>query len=211
MQHHVQDLGGPVSGFKDPLHHWPQSEPLAEHSVSDAELLRRCRRSDAEAWDVLVRRYDGMVFGVAMQCQVTREEAADITQTTFIALLDSIDTLREGERLPGWLSTVARRSAWRVQRRMLREGGLPSQVVSDIGEPIADPIADWEQAAWLHEALQQLPRPCRDVLIALYFDPTNPSYRAVADRTGRAIGTIGPMRARCLARLRTLMRDGEET
>ncbi len=178
--------------------------------MSDAELLRRCKRADDQAWDILVRRYEGLVFGVAVQCQLTREEAADITQTTFMALLDSIDTLRERERLPGWLCTVARRSAWRAKRRGMREKGLPGHVVPDIGDQIVDPIADWEQAAWLHEALQRLPQPCRDLIVALYFDPMNPSYRAVADRTGRAIGTIGPMRARCLARLRTIMSDGTQ-
>ena len=61
-------------------------------------------------------------------------------------------------------------------------------MVPDIGDPTADPIADWEQAAWLHEALQQLPQPCRDLIIALYFDPTNPSYRTVSIAQDEPLG-----------------------
>jgi DNA-directed RNA polymerase specialized sigma24 family protein len=44
-------------------------------------------------------------------------------------------------------------------------------------------------------------------LAALYLDDTDPSYRAVAARLGKAIGTIGPARARCLRRLRSAMED----
>src|SRR5580658_4394792 len=42
-------------------------------------------------------------------------------------------------------------------------------------------------------------------LLALYFDPAEPSYAQVARRLGRSAGGIGPMRARCLQRLRALL------
>jgi hypothetical protein len=42
-------------------------------------------------------------------------------------------------------------------------------------------------------------------LLALYFDPAEPSYAQAARRLGRSAGGIGPMRARCLQRLRALL------
>jgi len=48
-------------------------------------------------------------------------------------------------------------------------------------------------------------RGCGDLLLALYFDPVTPSYAQVAERLGRSIGGIGPMRARCLQRMRALL------
>jgi len=149
---------------------------------------------------VLVERYERLVFSVALRNGVSREEAADITQMTFVALLESIEKLREDQRVASWLMTVARRLAWRQRRRSEQECLRGERVHST-----EDPIASWERVAVLHEGLQRLGRACRDLLLALYFDPASPSYAAVAKRLGRPVGGIGPMRARCLQRLRALL------
>ncbi len=179
---------------------WPGSADPA--AASDAALLERCRRGDAAAWDALVGRYQGLVFGVVRRAGGSRDDAADVTQATFVTLLDAIDDLRADERLAGWLITVARRVAWQSRRQEER-----GRVVVPAQET-TDPIEDWEQVAWMHECLQRLAAPCRELLSALYLDPTTPTYSEVAARTRRAIGTIGPMRARCLERLRAIMTDG---
>jgi RNA polymerase sigma factor (sigma-70 family) len=119
---------------------------------------------------------------------------------TFIALLESIGRLRDEERLPAWLMSVARRLAWRQRRRSERERGF-----SGDADGAEDLIAEWERVAVVHEGLQRLGKRCRDLLLALYFDPAEPSYAQVAQRLGRRAGGIGPMRARCLAHLRALL------
>jgi len=179
---------------------WPRLLRDGEVGPSDLELLKACRDGDPEAWELLVERYERLVFSVALRNGVTREEAADITQMTFIALLESIEKLREEQRVAYWLMSVARRLAWRQRRHSERERlGLEGVSWSD------DAIATWERAAVVHEGLQRLSRACRDLIQALYFDPASPSYAAVAERLGRPIGGIGPMRARCLQRLRSLL------
>ena len=167
---------------------------------SDLELLNACRTGDQDAWELLVERYERLVFSVALRNGVTREEAADITQMTFIALLESIGKLREEQRVASWLMSVARRLAWRQRRRSEQDRLRVEQVSSP-----EDPIAAWERVAVVHEGLQRLGRACRDLLLALYFDPASPSYAVVAERLGRPVGGIGPMRARCLQRLRDLL------
>jgi RNA polymerase sigma factor (sigma-70 family) len=179
---------------------WPGLARDAEVGPSDLELLSACRAGDPQAWELLVERYERLVFSVALRNGVTREEAADITQMTFIALLESIEKLREEQRVASWLMSVARRLAWRQRRRSERElVGLEGVAWSD------DAIATWERVAVVQEGLQRLGRACRDLILALYFDPAAPSYAAVAERLGRPIGGIGPMRARCLQRLRSLL------
>lgn len=179
---------------------WPGLARDAEVGPSDLELLTACRAGDPQAWELLVERYERLVFSVALRNGVTREEAADITQMTFIALLESIAKLREEQRVASWLMSVSRRLAWRQRRRNERELlGLEGVSLSD------DAIANWERVAVVQEGLQRLGRACRDLIQALYFDPASPSYAAVAERLGRPIGGIGPMRARCLQRLRSLL------
>jgi RNA polymerase sigma factor (sigma-70 family) len=172
----------------------------------DAELLRGCRAGDGAAWDALVRRYQRLVFSVALRNGLSREDAADITQITFLALLRSISRLREDESVAYWLMTVARRQSWRVRRRRERDDAC----VADAA-PVDDPVGGWELVASVHEALQRLAPNCRNLLTALYFDPDRPSYAEVARRMGRSIGGIGPLRARCLQRMRTLLGDGGAT
>lgn len=184
-----------------------EKSPLTSEP-SDFELLRRCRGGDAGSWEVLVSRYERLVFSVAVRNGLSREDAADVTQTSFIALLDGIDSLREDERLASWLMTVARRQSWRLRQRDERRRLSPldhAPAEADNVEP--DTIERWEQVAWLHTALGQLGEPCRELLTALYLDPAEPSYADIAQRLGRAIGGLGAMRARCLARLRSIMDD----
>lgn len=176
--------------------------PVADSTTPDADLIQRCRTGDAEAWETLVGRYERLVFSVALRNGVTWEDAADVTQTTFVALLDAIDLLREDERLGSWLMTVARRQAWRCRRRH-----EPVTGSLDRSAAPADPIEDWERLSWLHAGLQQLGDPCSELLTALYFDADSPSYAVVARRLNRAVGSIGPLRARCLARLRVILQD----
>jgi RNA polymerase sigma factor (sigma-70 family) len=171
---------------------------------TDAELLRRCRAQDGEAWQQLVDRYERLIYTVALRNGLSAEDAADVTQITFVALLDSLDRMREEERLASWLMTVARRQAWRVRNLTRRSVSLEAAP-----EPSTDPSADWDTLATLHDALGTLGGSCRELLLALYFDPAEPSYVDLAERFGRAVGGIGPMRGRCLARLRELMSEGE--
>ena len=184
---------------------WSAGSGRTDAAVPDSDLLHRCQDGDAHAWEMLVARYERLIFSVALRTGLTREDAADVTQTTFVALLESITRLRDDERVSYWLMTVARRQAWRVRRRRDRE----SPWCDDAAERV-DPIGDWERITDVYTALRRLGQPCRDLLHALYFDPAAPSYAAIAERLGRAVGGLGPMRARCLRRMRTLLgEDGD--
>ncbi|WP_344202236.1 sigma-70 family RNA polymerase sigma factor [Aeromicrobium alkaliterrae] len=170
---------------------------------SDTELLQRCRASDAAAWDLLVERYERLVFSVALRNGLSREDAADVTQTTFVALIDSLHRLEDDQRLASWLMTVARRQAWRVRSTSRRDVPLETLV-----EPATeDPYELWDTQTVVHDALATLGGTCRELLLALYFDPAEPSYADIATRLGRSVGGIGPLRGRCLERLRTLMTE----
>lgn len=170
--------------------------------VTDADLLRRCRRRDSEAWNILVGRYERLVYTVALRNGLSAEDAADVTQSAFVALVDSLDRIRDDEKLASWLMTVARRQAWRTRNLSRRTTSLEVA-----GEGTSDPFADWATVTALHDALATLGGTCRELLLALYFDQDAPSYAEIARRFGRSIGGIGPLRGRCLDKLRMILRD----
>lgn len=173
---------------------------IDEERICDEQLLVGCRQGSAESWDLLVRRYQRLVYSVAMRTGLNAADSADVTQSTFIALLESLDRVRDNERVPAWLATVARRKAWRMLKKFDRE-----RPQSEAPEPPSVEEVAWDEVIDLQQALMTLDNPCRDLLTALYFEPEQPSYAEIAQRFGRAVGGIGPMRGRCLKRIRSML------
>lgn len=181
----------------------------ARVAVEDpSELLRRCRAGDQDAWATLVTRYERLVFSVPRTQGLDRDAAADVMQSTFVELLDNLDTLRDGRALGAWLATVARRQTWRLIERERRQREV-DQAAHDAFPSDAvwhDVMDAWNRRNWVVEAVLALRAPCRDLLAALYLDPSSPSYDEVAERLGRPRGAIGPTRGRCLDKLRVQLR-----
>jgi DNA-directed RNA polymerase specialized sigma24 family protein len=80
-----------------------------------------------------------------------------------------------------------------------------------VGNPTEDAVLaaeqekeDADRAAALWRAFSRLPSRCRELLRVLMASPP-PSYAEVAAALGLPLGSIGPTRARCLARLREEM------
>jgi DNA-directed RNA polymerase specialized sigma24 family protein len=65
----------------------------------------------------------------------------------------------------------------------------------------------WELVEWLEHGMGALNERCRRLLLALYFNPSEPSYADVAAALGIPVGSIGPSRARCLAQLKAILQS----
>src|SRR6266487_5010480 len=83
--------------------------PLHERGLTDGELIRRVGRRDADAFELLYRRYARPVFGLALRRLGDRMRAEDAVQETFASIWRSARSYRP-ERGPGapWLYAVAR-------------------------------------------------------------------------------------------------------
>jgi RNA polymerase sigma factor (sigma-70 family) len=180
----------------------PPASALPGDETTDAELVERCRQRDPGAWDVLVARYERLVFSVARRNGLTTDDAADVTQTAFLSLLDSLDRLKDDTRVASWLMTVARRQAWRLRSSVRRYTDLEAAP-----EESEDPFTDWAEVMALQDGLAALGDPCRGLLEALYLEEGSPGYAEVAERLGRSIGGIGPLRGRCLDKLRAILTE----
>lgn len=177
--------------------------------------MQQCRGGDPQAWHELVTTHMRLVYSVPRSYGLGSQDAEDVTQLTFTMLFSGLDSLRDDRSLVPWLGTVARRQTWRVidARRREREKLAPQRTDDPAADPLTsvpDPVDaydEWSERAWLHQGLASLDPACRQLLEALYIDDADPSYRAVAARLGKAVGTIGPARARCLQRLHSAMQE----
>ncbi|MFQ5433645.1 MAG: RNA polymerase sigma factor [Anaerolineae bacterium] len=178
-----------------------------EHYVSDIDLIQGCRRGESAAWQQILVKYERLVYSIPLNLGLSVDDAADIAQLTFTILIQSLDGLRDDSRLGAWLATVARRHSWRLMQKQRREQPHPEDDLANMPELLGqtDNTDQVELLQWLNEGLNQLKERCRRLLQALYFDNDAPSYADIAHRFGMREGSIGPTRARCLARLRDIM------
>ncbi|BCX05506.1 MAG: RNA polymerase sigma factor [Candidatus Roseilinea sp.] len=195
----------------------PISSQPAESSLAGDDLLPACRAGNAEAWQRLVEKYERLVYSIPLRMGLDRDEAADVFQLTFSALIQSLDAIRDESKLGGWLATVARRQSWAVLRRRKAEVSFADVAPQDdpslaerartLGMTDTSQIQSWELALWLDQGLAKLTDKCRELLTALYLDVSEPSYAELAERLDIPIGSIGPTRARCLERLRQILQE----
>ena len=181
------------------------SEAIATSAValtpSNASLLQRCRSGDQAAWANLVTRYERLVYAIPIREGLDAETAADIAQYTFSELHRCLEAIREPERLAGWLAIVCRREVWRR-----KSGSVPTvELREERMEPVPDFAQPYAETVALYDAIESLGEPCRSLISGLFFDPSEPDYASIAVDLGRPVGSIGPMRARCLARLRQIL------
>lgn len=83
----------------------------------DFPLVRRARDGDHDAFSELVRRHQDRVYSLVRGIVRNRDDAADVTQETFIAVLRHLDTFIEGARFSTWLHRIAVRKAYDLMRK----------------------------------------------------------------------------------------------
>lgn len=190
---------------EDPVAFWLAAENhgwvMAETSTT--ELVEQAATGDQKAWNDLVDRYGNLVWSVVRGFRLDPASAADVSQTTWLRLVENLDRIRDPERLAGWLATTARHEALRLLRRTQRE--LPTVDLDVLSDPaFVDPAAELlenERAAEVVAAYQTLSHDCQQLLRLLTADPPL-EYAEIAELIDRPVGSIGPTRARCLQRLR---------
>jgi RNA polymerase sigma-70 factor (ECF subfamily) len=72
----------------------------------DEALAERVRRGDAEAFDTLVSRHLRRAYGVAYRLLGQREDAEDLVQEAFLAVLERIDTFQAGRSFAPWFYRI---------------------------------------------------------------------------------------------------------
>ena len=176
-------------------------------ALSDPQLLQACRNGDERAWAQLLDKYERLVYSIPLNYGLRREDAADIAQMAFTALIQSLDSLDAESNLGGWLATVARRHTWRVLKRHKGEvlDALDGEGIIALMPGKTNEIERWELVEWLHKGLLLVGERCRSLLTALYFEAKEPSYAEIAQRLNMPEGSIGPTRARCLQRMQAML------
>lgn len=191
--------------------------PLQD-TPDDEELVHRCAAGDGTAWPLLVRRYERLVYAIARRGGLGEQDAADVFQTVFLRLLRHLPRLAEPSKLQAWLVTTTKREMLTLRYRTRRMISLDDTEPGELGataqsEWLAtvdespgpqERLERWQLAAQVWRVWERMDDSCRNLLQMLFVgDP--PAYEEVSRQLGMPVGSIGPTRARCLAKLRRLV------
>ncbi len=166
------------------------------------ELVLAARAGDSSAWSKLIARFDTTLRRIAGSFRLAAADVDDVVQATWLDLLQDVQHLREPAAIAGWLVTAARRRAMRLRLARVREHLTDDLEVSGgphLPGPEASVLAS-ERRAVLTRALATLPDRQRRLMTLLLAQPTL-NYQQISRRLGMPVGSIGPIRARSLARL----------
>ena len=173
-----------------------------------ATLVRRAADGDKHAWNRLVDKYGRLIWSITVRFKLAESDAADVVQTTWMRLIEHINRIEQPDRVGSWLAATARNEC-------LRHVGARKKIVlvhedvefdgADHHEPDVDEgLLAAERAEVVREAMARLPAQWQQLLELLMADPPI-SYAEISDQLGVPVGSIGPTRGRCLAKLRTLL------
>jgi len=167
------------------------------------QLVATAAAGDEHAWAALVRRYEPQLLRVARAQGLSPHEAEDAVQDTWMRLMGGITGVREPRAIGGWLATTARRESLRLRQRSAQELPTADDLASDVSTD-DDAEARVDAAACrdaVSRALDGLPPRHRRLMRALFAD-TAGSYHEIARDLDMPVGSIGPIRGRCLTQLR---------
>jgi RNA polymerase sigma factor (sigma-70 family) len=168
-----------------------------------AATVRAAVAGDGRAFASLVDRFDRPLRAIARSYGLSRWDADDVIQNTWMQFMQHGGGLREPAAVSGWLATTARRHCLRALQSHVREHLTEDPALEERGQDgrLDAGILAAERRAALDASLSRLSRRQRE-LITLLLDEPDISYTEVAQRLALPVGSIGPTRARSLSRLR---------
>ncbi|MET9257691.1 RNA polymerase sigma factor [Streptomyces sp. NPDC048182] len=181
-------------------------------------LVRSAADGDAAAWKSLVDGLGPLVWSVVRAHGLSDADAHEVYQTAWFRFAQHLGRIREPEKTGSWLASTARHECLKLLRASQRL--TPTDDVRILDRPSEErtpeeSVLDSEEAAAQTERVRRLWREfeelgerCRRLLRVLMASPP-PSYQEVSAALGIAVGSIGPIRQRCLRRLRSRLEAGE--
>lgn len=169
------------------------------------------QRGDSRAFSELVRRYQDRIYRFLLRLTRSPEDAAELTQDTFLRAYQGLNRWRPDAQFKTWLFRIARNGAFDLLRRGKVVEFVELDDEADMPDAAAGPEAVVETAQRyrvLEAALLRLPAEHREILLLREIEDM--SYEHIADVLDLNIGTVKSRIARARAALLDIVRHPTE-
>ena len=189
---------------------------------AETQLLARCRRGEADAWDELFDRHYAVAgrFVFQLASDFTREDVEEVCQEVFLAVIRNLNSFQGESQFQTWLFRIATNKArdFREKRNAAKRGGgqTPLSLQAEDAEtgltidpPSSAPSPDVdllnvENAELVRDALEQVGEPCREIIELRYFGDL--SYDELSRELALNAKTVSSRLSKCLDKLEGITR-----
>lgn len=169
--------------------------------MTESQLIQRCSHGDRDAQRELYTQTCDRIYRLLLKMTHNPEDASDLTQATYIRVLQNIHQFDGTSRVATWIYRIAVNEALQFlrgeKRRGLRELDRGRGTIAASETTASDARLD------VAEALAQLPADERALLVLRYFEGL--SYAEMAEILGKPSGTIGSELNRTRQKLRDVL------
>ena len=169
--------------------------PSNDLTVSDAELLARCRAGEVDAFEILYRQHSARIFALASRLAGSVDQGEDLLQEIFLQAYRKLDSFKGEAALGTWLYRLAANALTDRRRLTARDSAEPPPDVPDPHES-----GEIERHAMLFQLVERLPDLQRQVIEMRFVDGR--SIHEVATALDRSDGAIKQLQLRALDNLR---------
>jgi RNA polymerase sigma-70 factor (ECF subfamily) len=189
---------------------------------AEAQLLARCRRGDANAWDELFDRHYAAAgrFIVQLASDFTREDVEEVCQEVFLSVIRNLNSFHGDSQFQTWLFRIATNKArdYRERKHAAKRGGgqvtlslqaEDAETGLTLDPPSSAPTPDVdllnvERSELVRDALDQVGEPCREIIELRYFGDL--SYDELSQSLGLNPKTVSSRLSKCLDKLEEIAR-----
>ena len=179
--------------------------------LPDSELIEACLKGDGQAWEVLLVRYQRLIYSIPLRYGLPEPDANDIFQNVSLLLWENLGRVRDRTRLGAWLVITTRRECWRMFHRRNQDGITSNVAELDENLPggirSEDEFLVLERQSQVRAAIGYLQSPCQELLTLLFYIEPRPAYSKISQSLRLPEGSIGPTRLRCLEKLMKILDD----
>lgn len=169
---------------------------------ADREIYQAAIQGDRDAFELIIRSSSRTLFAIAYGVLQNRAEAEDVVQDACVKAWKSRWRVRDPEKFPAWLATIARHRARDVARRR-RDVALVDELeeIADDASASQDEIArEAHLNSHVHGALAALPETHRIAVTLRYFDALD--YATIEQTLGLTNGALRGILGRALQTMR---------
>jgi RNA polymerase sigma-70 factor (ECF subfamily) len=189
-------------------------------AAADSELVRRAQGGDARAFDQLVTRYRGKVYGMCHHLLQNEQDAWDIAQEAFIKAWRALPSFKLDSSFYTWLYRIVHNCSydWLRKRRIQSDGEFDDEIHRDVaagaeavprdGLRPDQALKNKELGARITAAIEQLSPEHREVMLLREVEGL--SYEEIAAATESQTGTVMSRLFYARKKLQELLKDAYE-
>jgi RNA polymerase sigma-70 factor (ECF subfamily) len=161
-----------------------------------SRLIEEARTGNRQALQGIYELFAPRIFNFLARLSGSRQEAEDVTQQTFLAVLQQLHTLRDSRQLESWIYRIARNEIYQKFRRKKPESLEDTELTSEVTEieekrSHANPeklLLNSELRGRLESALEKLPMKLQEVFILAVIQGL--PYQEISTIVGRSLLSV---------------------